>query len=312
MTTLNQPLTQPLPEQELPRAFDRVRVWQREGQRAVHKPLLVLLALGKLRRGDQSASQFSDIEEPLRKLLEQFGPSSAASSRHYPFWHLRTDGLWMLDGPPAILERPPGATPTLTELREERVAGSFAPAILEALRRDRSLIPRLARRIVHAHFPESLQQDVLDAVGIDAEDVSGSSATGRPRRDPSFRERVLRAYEQRCCVCGHDLRLGGQVVGLEAAHIRWFQAGGPDIEPNGLALCSLHHKLFDLGVFTVLREQCVVVVSQHVTGSDEARARMLSYHGAGLIPPQSSNFAPRAEFLDWHKKQVFKEPQREI
>jgi hypothetical protein len=27
-----------------------------------------------------------------------------------------------------------------------------------------------------------------------------------------------------------------RVIALEAAHIKWFQAGGPDVEQNGLAL----------------------------------------------------------------------------
>ncbi|OGA46128.1 MAG: hypothetical protein A3F74_20340 [Betaproteobacteria bacterium RIFCSPLOWO2_12_FULL_62_58] len=301
-----------LSESELLERFDRIRVWQRGGQRAVHKPLLVLLALGRLWRGEPAAAQFAAIEDDLRKLLEQFGPSSAASSRHYPFWHLRTDGLWTLDGPARILDRPSGATPNLTELRDGQVAGGFAPEVVEMLRRDPLLIPRIARRIVEAHFPESLQQDVLDAVGLDAGEAGIVRAPERPRRDPSFRARVLLAYEYRCCVCGHDLRLGGEVVGLEAAHIRWFQAGGPDIEPNGLALCSLHHKLFDLGVFTVLSQQYTMVVSQHVTGSEQTRNRMLTYHGASLILPQSAGYLPRPEFLAWHTEQVFKTPPREL
>jgi putative restriction endonuclease len=49
-------------------------------------------------------------------------------------------------------------------------------------------------------------------------------------------------------------------LGLEAAHIKWFQAGGPDIEANGLAMCSLHHKLFDLGVFTIAVKEFVWAV----------------------------------------------------
>jgi len=302
----------PLTEPALLGAFDRIRVWQQGGKRAVHKPLLVLLSLGRLWRGEQPTMEYSAIEEPLQNLLEQFGPSSAAASRHYPFWHLRTDGLWILQGPKNILDRPPGATPTLTELRQEHVTGGFTPEVLEMLERERSLIPHLARRIVEAHFPDSLQQDVLDAVGIDTAEPSTTINTVRPRRDPSFRDRVLRAYEQRCCICGHDLRLGGLIVGLEAAHIKWFQAGGPDIEPNGLALCSLHHKLFDLGVFTVLAGEHTIVVSQHVTGGDDARARMLSYHGAGLIRPQSESYLPRPEFLAWHKVEVFKKPGREL
>jgi putative restriction endonuclease len=302
----------PISASELLEKFDRIRVWQRGGQRAVHKPLLVLLALGRLWRGEPPAVEFAAIESALKKLLDQFGPTSAAASRHYPFWHLKSDGLWVLAGPPGVIERPAGATPNLSELRDGKVSGGFAPEVLDALRAAPDLLPRIARRIVEAHFPGSLQQDVLDAVGLPSGEIGEGQgqAEGRPRRDPSFRARVLLAYESRCCVCGHDLRLGGEVVGLEAAHIKWFQAGGPDIEPNGLALCSLHHKLFDLGVFTVLPKQYTMVVSQHMTGGDQARDRMLTYHGAALISPQSSAYLPKAEFLEWHVEEVFKEPAR--
>ena len=55
-----------------------------------------------------------------------------------------------------------------------------------------------------------------------------------------------------------------------------------------------------------------MVVSQHVTGGEQARSRMLTYHGAGLIRPQSAASLPRAEFLAWHKEQVFKTPPREL
>lgn len=275
----------------------------------MHKPLLVLLMLGRLAQG-QEAARFEEIEDDLRKLLQQFGPDSAAFSRHYPFWHLRSDGVWDLQGPANILNRPAGATPTLTEMRG--MSGAFSRDVLETLRSNPDLIPRIAQRIVAGHFPESLQQDVLDAVGLQGDGSGAESAEERARRDPRFRARVLLAYEYRCCVCRHDLRLGGQVVGLEAAHIRWFQAQGPDIEPNGLSLCSLHHKLFDLGVFTVLPDQYMLVVSQHVTGSDDVRARLMSYHGAGIVLPQSKSSYPAVEYLAWHHGEVFKSPQRDL
>jgi putative restriction endonuclease len=295
-------------------SFDKLRLWQRDGQRAVHKPLLVLLALGRLWRGESRAFEFSEIEDSLEKLLTQFGPPSAQATPHLPFWHLRTDGIWTLEGPSKILDRPPAASPSKTELRQEHVRGSFSSEVLESLDRDRTLIAALARRIVESHFPESLQQEVLTAVGMEGlTDASpGVQTTVQARRDPQFRERVLLAYEQRCCVCGHDLRLGGQVVGLEAAHIKWFQAGGPDIEPNGLAMCSLHHKLFDLGVFTIAATEFVFVVSQHVAGGGDAHQRMLSYHGAGLVGPQSATYKPSAEYVAWHRDQVFREPGREL
>lgn len=292
-------------------AFDRIRVWQQGDKRAVHKPLLVLLELGRTARGEQGQVDFNVIEPRMASLLEEFGRSGSAAARHYPFWHLRTDGIWHLDGPTAILDRPPGATPTLTELRQNHVSGGFTPEICAALSRQPDLVPDIARRIVDAHFPESIRDDVLEAVGLSTTLQADITGTPLPRRrDPAFREKVLLAYEYRCCVCGHDLRLGRQVIGLEAAHIKWFQAGGPDVETNGLALCSLHHKIFDLGAFTVLPETYEMVFSRHVVGSPKIQARLLSYHGAGLIQPQGEEFMPNPDFLDWHRREVFKEPAR--
>jgi putative restriction endonuclease len=66
----------------------------------------------------------------------------------------------------------------------------------------------------------------------------------------------------RCAVCGFDVRLGSVSIALDAAHIRWHQAGGPDLERNGLALCVLHHKTFDLGAFTVNQDGLLLVSDQ--------------------------------------------------
>lgn len=295
------------------RAFDRMRVWQRGDRRAVHKPLLVLLALARVGAGGTAMMDWNDAEPLLKALLDEFGPDGAGASRHYPFWHLQTDGLWHLAGPASILARPPSATPTLAELREHHVLGGFPPVLDAALRGDPALRAAIARRIVDAHFPESIRADVLAAVGLPADiSLAGLTPEQARRRDPAFREKVLLAYEYRCGVCGHDLRLGRQTIGLEAAHIQWFQAQGPDVVPNGIALCALHHKVFDLGAFTILPDDYRLVFSQHLNGSHESAGRMLAYHGAGLILPQSRDYLPAPEFLDWHKREVFKNPERPV
>jgi putative restriction endonuclease len=121
---------------------------------------------------------------------------------------------------------------------------------------------------------------------------------------------VLRAYEYRCCVCGFDLRVGRTSAGLEAAHIQWHHAGGPDIEPNGLALCSLHHKLFDLGAFTVEPSEHRVVFSQHAISGERGMAGTLQFHGQAIHPPQHADLLPAPEFLAWNLKNVFKSPAR--
>ena len=78
-------------------------------------------------------------------------------------------------------------------------------------------------------------------------------------RDRSFREMVLRAYKSRCALCQLDVRVEGLPVGIEAAHIKWHSARGPPRVENGMALCVLHHKFFDSGLFTVLSDLTVWV-----------------------------------------------------
>ncbi len=68
----------------------------------------------------------------------------------------------------------------------------------------------------------------------------------------AFRDRVVRAYRERCAICG----LRHEEL-LDAAHIVADRdPAGEPLVPNGLALCKLHHAAFDgylLGVRPDLR-----------------------------------------------------------
>ena len=135
-------------------------------------------------------------------------------------------------------------------------------------------------------------------------------ALGRVSRDPRFRHRVLRAYERRCAVCGFDLRVEDQLLGLEAAHIKWHAAGGPDTVANGLALCSLHHKALDVGALGLDAgdDGVVVRVSSEVNGRRTAVAQLLAFSGAPLRPPRGAAHAPSPEYVAWHGREVFRTP----
>ena len=306
-------------------AFENIRRAQRAGAYAPHKPALILLALARVQRGEARLVEFTDIDEPLKQLLVEFGPSSAAKSRHYPFWHLATDGhgaLWDLSGPRDILKRPASATPSLGELRDQHVEGGFPIDIDEALRRIPGLLQAVGSRVLNSYFPATLHADIAATIGLDfdeksemrtaAEPVAEYTSSERRRRDPGFRHRVLRAYEFRCCVCGFDLRIGHTPAGLEAAHIQWHHVGEPDIEPNGLSLCALHHKLFDLGVFTVEPTEHKVIFSQHAIGGSRGMTGELQFHGQPIHAPQHIDLLPGPQFLAWNIKNVFKTPARHM
>lgn len=308
------------------KAFENIRRAQRAGVYSPHKPLLVLLALARVQRNEQRLVEFCAIDEQLQSLLTEFGPTGAAKSRHYPFWHLTTDGqgaVWELNGPRELLARPAGATPNLGELRESHVRGGFPADVDEALRKVPGLLEAVAARLLDSSFPPTLHSDIAAAVGLsldqplarfvaEADVPLYETESVRRRRDPGFRERVLRAYEYRCAVCGFDLRIRNVSAGLEAAHIQWHNAGGPDIESNGLALCALHHKLFDLGAFTVEPIEHRVVFSQHAIAGDRERKSELQHHGQALLAPQQRDMRPALVYLDWNVNNVFKTPARSV
>lgn len=235
--------------------FNDLSIWKQGDQRAPHKPLLVLYALGRWQAGQKDIT-FCQVEPNLTALLSEFGPPRKSDHPEQPFWRLQRDGVWTVHTPPGLALKTGDDIPRIGELRSHDVRAEFSSDVQAALTADPGLAAALASRILERHFPESLHPDIMNAVGLTLESV----ATKR-KRDPAFRQRMLKAYEYRCAVCGFDVRLGSVSIALDAAHIRWHQAGGPESEDNGLALCVLHHNTFDLGAFTV-REGILLVSDQ--------------------------------------------------
>ena len=82
--------------QELANRVGNLNVWKRGSERAPHKSLLLLYALGRLQKGEDAVIPFSDVNRDLTSLLEEFGPTRRSYHPEYPFWRLQKDGLWEL------------------------------------------------------------------------------------------------------------------------------------------------------------------------------------------------------------------------
>lgn len=286
----------PVPE------LTRLRQHRRDdGARSPHKLLLVLLALGRLARTGSSALPWSEARTELATLLEDFGPvskTSPAASAAYPFTRLRSDGVWVLDeSVPMDQVRP------LVDLAP---TGRFVPAV-EAQLQDVAVLYATARAVAEAEFPPSLVADVLTAAGLDPDDVYGTTTVARlpaRKRSSSWAASILEAWDRQCAFCGFDGQLGSGSVGLDAAHVRWFNHDGPDAPDNGLALCSLHHRLFDRGALG-LSAAYRVQVSGSFSARTEAGRRVYDLHDVEL-QPRPGTPVPAAAHVAWHGSQVFK------
>jgi putative restriction endonuclease len=103
-------------------------------------------------------------------------------------------------------------------------------------------------------------QDEPVGLGMVAEDPEPRhayvTATFRRRlHQVAFRERVIRAYAERCALC----RLRHQEL-LDAAHITPdSDAEGEPVISNGVALCKLHHAAFDRFFFAIRPDYVIEV-----------------------------------------------------
>lgn len=100
----------------------------------------------------------------------------------------------------------------------------------------------------------------------------------------TFRERVIRAYQERCALC--SLR---HTELLDAAHIT------PDLDPegdpvvsNGVALCKLHHAAFDRFFFAIRPDYVVEVRPAILVESDGPMlvVGLQQIHGRRILLPR--------------------------
>lgn len=86
-------------DQDILQQFKNINTWKSKGVRAPHKPLLMLLDLGEILRGNAGFIPYSTIEPKLKELLVDFGPPSKTIYTTFPFIRLANDQLWQFNKP---------------------------------------------------------------------------------------------------------------------------------------------------------------------------------------------------------------------
>ncbi len=291
-------------EQEILNTFQSLSIWRSGDRRAPHKPLLLLLAIGYLQNDDQRLLPYTQVDPKLKELLTEFGTPRNAGNTHYPFWRLRNDGIWEVERDDELTLNSSGGV-RKTELRDKDIRSGYKPEVYAFLKEHPSVVNKICSDLLEAHFPDTIHEDIIQETGITLEE----QVITRKERDPNFRHNVLQAYEHRCAVCDFDVRMGAKTLCIEAAHIKWHSHGGPDEISNGIALCTLHHKLFDLGAFT-LDEDRQFLVSEKVVGTDGFDLWLERFHGDTINRPVRAVYEPGVDYIAWNHEQVFKSPGR--
>ncbi|MCY1073971.1 hypothetical protein [Archangium lansingense] len=155
-------------EQRLLSAIQNLQTWRRQGQTAAHKPLLLLLALGRIQRDEPRLVSFVEIEPKLVSLLKSHGQARNTPHAGYPFWRLQHDGLWEVEvrNKAELVQRKSNTDPTLTSLRESNARGGFIEEYDQLLRARPELVRRIARTLMNDHFPSEHHEALLQQAGL--------------------------------------------------------------------------------------------------------------------------------------------------
>jgi putative restriction endonuclease len=295
--------------------FRSIKTWKSGDQRAPHKPLLLLMALAELQRGGDRYLSFEATRNRFREISAEFGSPNQNGKLDYPFWRLLNDQhIWEIPEEGAIRAGAKSVDNSgnvrVRALIDYQARGGFSGAVYEQLKASPDLVNDIVGQLLDDQFAPSLHAAILDAVGMPW--VMTGRARQEAERNPrsaNFRPTMIRLYEHRCAMCGFECRLGGADLGLEAAHIKWHAAQGPDVPNNGLLLCSIHHLALDRGAMGISEDRRILV-SQHLYGGSGASQWIVDLRDQPLRLPIDRSAMPAAEFIDWHQSEVFRGPRR--
>jgi putative restriction endonuclease len=124
-------------------------------------------------------------------------------------------------------------------------------------------------------------------------------------RSMAFRRVVARAYNHTCAMCRIRIVTPEGRTAIAAAHIVPWSHSHNDDPRNGMALCGLHHWVFDQGLMAVTPEYTMRV--SPLLRLDAQRAELvLALDGRAIAMPSNQILWPARAALRWHMGTIFR------
>jgi putative restriction endonuclease len=149
-------------------AFETVQqlnVWHRRGERAPHKPLLILVALSLVTSNSKRLQPFEELYESLTMLLLRYSPDRKHLHPEYPFWRLESD-IWEVVPRTGVRLRKGQTDPPKSELIRIDAKGGFVEPLWNELRKEPQFANKVAAVVLHAYFPGVMHADLVHSLHL--------------------------------------------------------------------------------------------------------------------------------------------------
>lgn len=266
---------------------------------SLHKPLLLLLTIGKVYNGHKNHFLFDELEYELTSLISKYGLKNTSKVQaQYPFIYLASNSsIWICSKDKNDLAHPDAAS------RKELLGstGSFSHEFYNFLLDPTNLF-NTVELVLNQYWPDAYHTELLNDVGI-YNFCFGKALAQKNVRGRKFVEIVLDAYERKCAICHQSIRLGDALVGIDACHVKPIQHFGDDNVNNGIALCKIHHWALDRGAISISQEMNLLV-SRKLNGN-KLFDFFTCFENKSLFIPRDSSFELSRINTEYHTKYIF-------
>ena len=297
--------------------------------RAPYKPILLLSVLDLIGLGiirENSIAFDEALLETFNLYCNRIIGAERNSGMILPFFHMRSERFWDLV-PAPDMETALANTrqvDSLTQLHK-LVLGARLDDDLFALAQHPTHRDHLKQVLIQTYFKPELQEKLLEASRIKMESFeygrelmtpssdrfkikdedSHQQGYHQESRSTAFRSVVRMAYDYTCAMCGVRVLTPEGAAAVEAAHIVPWHVSHNDDPRNGMALCGLHHWVFDQGLACV-DSNYRIQVSPLIHETDESTKPLVALDNEEIHKPREQYFWPARQALTWHRKRCFR------
>ncbi len=164
---------------------------------ALKKPLLVLLLLAKIERGEVLSNRihFCEIEDELNELIKKYAyPRSISNPKpEQPFYHLSSANFWELKLPDNV-NKDLSKTLSIKSLRKPDVYGYFESNLFNILIKDKEVRAKLIRLVVDTWWQNETGKQILNYLGLPEKIVK---VEHKELQDSSFNDLINIFYKNK-------------------------------------------------------------------------------------------------------------------
>lgn len=301
------------------RKFSRLKMATVAGEKAPHKPVLLLSIIQSIENNEVSENRVCITPDLVARFKDNWyhlvKNEKFTANFSLPFYHLQSDGFWHLKTLPGkeIALTSSRSIKSFSHLKEVVDYGYFDEMLFGFLLSESSR-EVLKRTLLIAYFPGShfSSEETPSIVSdIQAEILRQPPVVYRAKaalfddeevfvRSGVFKKVVPKVYNYSCCISGMRITASREVQMIDACHIVPFSESHDDTITNGISLCPNLHRAFDRGLISIDDEYRVLVADNFIESSTDYSIKQ--FEGKQMALPTDKKYFPSIDNLKWHRR----------